>query len=267
MVPHLPKMILAELRAVFSRASGLGALIVAFTVGALTLAGVQWVISRGGDAQVNGANVTQMVDATWVGTAGYALKARNFFILPMVLILAVGNTFSLEIGDQSLREVLVRPVTRWSVMLAKVLALTALSACTLLVTWTVSALGGAALFGATGSILDVSLGYLASLASDVGLIALTTAVAVFFRGVGGVVVSVVIALMVDMAARGVLKLVGALGAEAAKEASKFLPGAALACWEGWKGGEWEPTSFIGLGVLISACFTIAMVRFQRMDVP
>jgi hypothetical protein len=141
-----------------------------------------------------------------------------------------------------------------------------LSAATLTVSLVPSVAGGAILYGIEGDIGPLLLGYLASLASDLGLFAMTLAVAVFMRSVGGVVVILVLYLMMDLGARGLLGVVGAFGVEWAPQAGRMLPGSALACWEGYASGwEWEP--FVGLVVLVIAGLAVALVRFQRMDVP
>ena len=273
---HFHRMVLAELRKVFTRGSGYAALAIALFVGLAAVFGY-WNISRmgEGDLSVNGTPLSQIVTASGVEVSGWALWARNFFVLPLFLLLAAASSLGGELGDRTLRELVVRPVSRWSVLAAKLAALSTLSAATLLLTLLPSLGLGTALFGLQGpaagagapEVSSLLMGYAASFLSDVGLLSIAMASSLVMPSVGGTLVAVVLLLMIDKGAGLLLKLLEMVGVTQAAQFVPFTLGHALACWEGWKGGEWEPTSFIGLGVLISACFTIAMVRFQRMDVP
>jgi len=266
MPPQFGKMVLAELRAVFGRWSARGALILAVVVALLCVAGLELVRDQAVNAQVNNMPVQSMVDMTWRGAAAWTLKARNFFVLPMLLVLATAAAVSGELADHTLREVMVRPVNRWSVLMAKFIALAVLSAATLAVSLAVAVMGGAATFGTEGELGPVSLGFLASWGSDLGLLAMTMAVGVFVRNVGGVVVAVILFLFADWVARMLLGLVAMIGLQAASGIADMLPGAALACWEGWSDGwAWQP--FAGLAALIAVALAIALGRFQSMDVP
>lgn len=266
MPPHFPAMVLAELRAVFGRWSARGALILAVVVALLCVAGLDLVRDQAVDAQVNNMPIQSIVDMTWRGAVAWTLKARNFFVLPMLLVLATAASVSGELADHTLREALVRPVNRWAVLAAKLIALMVLSAATLLASLVPAVLGGAATFGTEGDLGPVMLGFLASWGSDLGLLVMTMALAVFVRNVGGVVVAVVMFLMADWVARLLLGLVGMIGLQAASRFADVLPGAALACWEGWSDGwQWEP--FAGLVALIAVSLAVALTRFQSMDVP
>lgn len=275
MPSHFPAMVRAELHAVFARGSGLGAVMVSLAIGVVTVAVMFWVHGNVGDAQINSAPVGDFIRFSGPDCAGWALAARNFLILPLLLLLATGSTLAGELSDSSLREVLVRPVSRGSVLLAKLIALLTLSAVSLLAALMPSLLGGAALFGMEGPIVDLLLGYAASLGTDLGIISFGLLASTVVRSVGGVVVSVVLLLIFDGGARLLLwgreKLLDMMRAtqgdytEAAVHYSQLLPGAALDCWKGWSDGwAWEP--FAGLVVLIVLCLTVTMARFSRMDV-
>ena len=275
MPSHFLAMVIAELRAVFARGSGQGAMAVSFIIGVASVAVMFWVHGNVGDAQINNASVGDFVRFSGPDCAGWALAARNFLILPLLLLLATGSTLAGELGDSTLREVLVRPVSRWSVLLAKLLALMTLSATALLATLLPSLLGGAVLFGMEGPTVDLLLGYAASMGTDLGIISFGLLASTMVRSVGGVVVSVILLLIFDGGARLLLwgreKVLDMLRAsqgdysEAAVHYSQLLPGAALDCWKGWSDGwAWEP--FAGLTVLIALCLITTLVRFSRMDV-
>ncbi len=275
MPAHFLAMVIAELRAVFARGSGLGAVVISLVIGVLTCAVMFWVHSNAGDAQINGGSIDGFVQFSGPNCAGWALTARNFLLLPLLLLLATGSTLAGELSDSTLREVLVRPVSRFSVLLAKLLALMTLSAVSLLATLIPSLVGGGALFGMEGPTVDLLLGYAASLGTDLGIISFGLLASTLVRSVGGVVVSVILLLIFDGGARVMLwgreKLLDMMRAtqgdytEATVHYSQLLPGAALDCWKGWTDGwAWEP--FAGLAVLVAVCLTVTLVRFSRMDI-
>ncbi len=275
MPPHFHRMVLAELRKVFTRGSGYAALAIALVVGLGAVFGY-WNISRmgEGDLSVNGTPLSQIVTASGIEVSGWALWARNFFVLPLFLLLAAASSVGGEFGDRTLRELVVRPVSRWSVLAAKLLALSSLSAATLLLTLLPSLGLGTALFGlgaagaAAGS-PDVSallLGYAASFLSDVGLVSIAMAGSLVLPSVGGTLVAVVLLLMIDKGIGWLLKLLGMVGVAQAAHFVPFTLGHALACWEGWKDG-WNPLQFGALAIFVAGSCAFAVARFHRMDVP
>ena len=268
MIPkHFHLMFLAELRKTMMRGSGIAAVLVAGAVGLLAVGAMGLAQYLGGEAAVNGLPLDQIMEFSGVTTAGWALRARNFFLLPLLLLWATGASFAGEIKDHTLRELLVRPVPRWSVMLAKLLALAVLSGITLVVTAVLSGGLGALLYGIEGDWWPLALGYLASWPSDLGLLCMGVVVAVLLRNVAGVVVGVVLYLALDLVVRLLLSLIGKLPSmELAADIARFMPGQALASWEGYL-DEWVLTSWAGLAVLIVVCLGVALVRFVRMDVP
>lgn len=266
MPKNLHLMILAELRAVFGRASGIVALVIAVLCGVMVASIWAYAQHQTIDAQINNEQVSTMMDLTLRGVLGRSLWMRNFFVLPMFLVLSSAGSFASELADHTLREDLVRPVPRWSVVLAKVVALATLSASTLILTFSAAAIGGALTFGTDAEISRVALGYLASWLSDLGLVAISVVASIFVRNVGLVVVGVIFFLFVDAGARAALGLLGAIGVEWAGPVARALPGAALACWEGWS-DAFEPERFGGLLALILIGYGLSLARLQRMDVP
>lgn len=273
--PHFPALVGAELRTVFSRGSGSGAVGISFVIGLFAAVVMTWVHSNVDGAQINNASMDQFIQFSAASCAGWALNARNFFVLPLLLLLATGSALAGELSENTLREDLVRPVSRLSVLLAKLIALMTLSAVCLTVTLLPSLAGGAVMFGTEGPTVDLLLGYAATLGTDLGIISFGLLASTVVRSVGGVVVSVILLLIFDAAARLLLwgreKLVGLMQAsvgevtEPTVHYSQLLPGAALDCWKGWSDGwAWEP--FAGLAVLVTVCLTVTMVRFSRMDI-
>ena len=272
---RLLAMVRFEIETVFRRASGLAALGVSLLVGLGAVAVMGWVQQNVGAAAVNDMPLGTMMRYSGADCAGWALSARNFFVLPLLLLLATGSSLAGELRERTLREDLVRAVPRWAVLLAKLVALQTLSAATLLVALLPALLGGMAVFGTDGPTGGVLLGYLASLATDLGIISFGLLASTIVPSVGGVVVSVIMLLLVDGGARLLLwlreQLVSWMNAAAGRppvetvKLSQLLPGAALDAWQGWSGQwAWEP--FAGLAVLIGVSLALALVRLQRLDI-
>jgi hypothetical protein len=274
MIPRqFPAMVVAEVRKVFTRGSALAAMAIALVVGIGTVL-VYWKVAgiEEGGPSVNGVPLSQMVSASGIDVAGAALWARNFFVLPLFLLLAGASAVGGELGDRSLREVVVRPVPRWSILATRLVALSLLSILTLLLTLAPSLALGTALFGLTPesgtspTVSQLLLGYAATFLSDFGLLAIVTAVSLVIPSVGGTVVAVALLLLADKAVGGALWGLGKLGVTEAEQLARWTLGNALACWEGWK-GEWDPAQFGGLAVFVALSLAFAVARFHRMDVP
>lgn len=270
MIPaHFPMMVIAELRKTFTRGGGLAALLVAFLVGLGTVAATYQMHDMQG-ASFNGTPVSELVKVTAVEASGYALRVRNFFVLPMFLVLSMASSVAGEFSDATLRELLVRPVSRASVLAAKLLAGATLSISTLLLTFLPAFLLGLALFGlpedpgtAVGKLV---LGYLASFLGDLGWLSVAMLVSLFLRSAGTVVVAVVFGVAVDMGLRAFLWLLGKLGAESAAKLLPFTLTNGLDAWQGWN-DVWEWPRFLSLSILLVVSTVLALARFRRMDVP
>ena len=267
MIPrHFPRMVAAELRVVFGRASGRLALAVALIVGVLAVALMYTAHEYGSNAQANGQPVSSLVTYSATECASWALRGRNFFVLPLVLLLCGASALGGELGDHTARELLVRPVSRASLVLAKLTALAVLSLATLAITFLPALAGGGLFFGFTPGLLPpLALGYLASWGRDLGLLSLAFLCSTFFTNVGTAVVVVALFLMADLGARLALKLIGMMGMASAETIAQFLPGAALDAWEHWDSGwEWQP--LVALLVLTVVAIVATIARVDRMDV-
>lgn len=266
MPPQFLRMLWMELKTVFTRRTGLAVLTVALGVPVLVLGSIALIKGRAVGLTVQNTPADQLMQFTAAEAAGWVLRGRNFFVLPLFLLLATGEALASEREAHTLRELLVRPVPRWSVLAAKFLALLALSGASLALSLLPGLAGGFALNPEPGPVIDLLLGYLASAASDAGLIALGLMAGTFVRGAGGVVVSVIALLMLDGGARGLLWIMDKVNVSWAEQAGGLLPGAALAAWQGWSGGwAWQP--FVGLAALIGVCLGATLLRLGRMDVP
>lgn len=260
-------LVYAESRKVFSRGSGIAALIIALVVGILAAFGMWQVERMQGGLSVNGQAAANLMEFNAIAAAGLALQLRNFFVLPTLLLLAAGASVAGEQADQTMRDLMVRPVARPVILLAKLSALSLLALATLALTFVPSFGMGLGFWGGEVERVDLIIaGYGASFLSDLGLLLIGMLVSLFVRSVGGVVVTVVLLLMADRALWLLLKVLGMVGVEHVDTVQQLTLVNALGCWEGWKDG-WEPARFFALGVLVVATSLFSVIRVSRMDVP
>lgn len=262
------RMVAAELRKLLSRPSGVVMLVISVLLPILVFALAKAVESGGASVSANGQPVAGLLSLEGPKLLGYMLTARNFFVLPLFLVMVSAQLVAEERANFTLRALLALPNARWRVLFAKYTALVALAALSI---------GGS--LGVGGPLCfvfvegpaelaawqGVALGWVASLASDAGLIALTLLVSTFSSSVAGVLVGVILGLMADLAIRGLLKIAGMLNLFPTEQISALMPGRALAAWEGYAEG-WDPWAFFGLAALTLGCLAVATLRFQREDV-
>ena len=119
-VPTLPVLISAEVRKLASRTSArvaLGLLVLLGIGGPLLQLLVEQVIGRASAAGVgDGPEMPEML-ATYAVSG--VLQVRNFFLFRGLLIWVAAESFAGELVARTLREDLVRPVTRESLLVAK----------------------------------------------------------------------------------------------------------------------------------------------------
>ena len=266
MPPQLFAMIKAECAAVFGRWSGRGALAVALIVGLLAVGGLEAAARAADSVEANGTPAASLLKVDWATCVAWSLQARNFFVLPLLLVLAGASSLSGELKENTLREVLVRPVPRWSVVVAKVCALSLLSLATLVLTSASSLAGGFVMFATEEAITGQLAGFAMSWLSDICLITMTLLVASFSRSVGGVVVGLALYLMVDWLLGKLLGFLGNFGVDWAPVVQDFLPGTALQAWADWDAG-FEPKRVVALVLWTGITWAIATMRVQKMDVP
>ena len=199
---------------------------------------------------------------------GWSLKARNFFILPLVLLWLAAQTLGGEVKDGTLRPVLLRPVSRLKILAGRTLALVSYAGLTLGVTAVTTALLAVPLLGldSDGDLTQVGLGYLVGWGSDIALIGLGLAVSCFVPATAGTVVVTALVLLIDGLARAGLGGAAMFGASGTAAIARFLPGSALGAWEGFA-STWDPVAFAGLGLWTCAAYGLAAWRLQRMDIP
>lgn len=271
-------MIRVELLKVFTRFSGLGAIVMAAVIPLVTIGVLHLLGGTSTSTNVQGQVSQSFLTFDVVSAVGWSLWARNFILLPLMFMLATGASVAGEQSERTLRELVVRPVPRWSILAAKQIALWGLSLVTLVVGLGVTLGVGWAVFGPPAmdqtvadpneSLLRAVLGFAVSFTSDVALIALGTLVSTFVSSVGGVVMSLAVVLLVD---RAVWALLWALSSRMfqvgwAGTLIEYTLTNMLGASDHWK-DAFLPSQFAECALLVIVAWALAVARFSRTDVP
>jgi len=270
---HFLWMVSAEVRKVFSRLIAVLAVLAAASIPlGVTLLMYQL---RDGGPTVNGAPVGNFITYSAVEVGSWTLNVRNFLVLPLFLALSTATAVAGELGDRTLREVLVRPVGRATVLAVRVVALSLLSLVSLVVSFAVAMAIGLAAFGLPAppvvpedypGVLPLLGGYAATFLCDVGVIVLVTLVSLLIRSVGLSLVVLVLGWGADFLFRKVLGALASFGVESAAGLLPWTVGNALGAWEGWATGyEWPRFLVLLVGTVVVGA--LAVLRFRRLDVP
>ena len=83
---------------------------------------------------------------------GRVLQARNFFLIPLLILLAAATSFAGERGSNELRESLCQPISRSKLLVGKSLALLSLCGISLLVTYVPSLIIGFGYYEESGAV-------------------------------------------------------------------------------------------------------------------
>lgn len=275
---------LAELQKLASRASvRLSALLLAVLAVGLPLGmmALTLLVQPTGDAVDAGFEGFFDLDSVLV----WVLSARNFFVVRAMVIGVTAIAVAGEIVGRTLREDLVRAVSRLEVLTAKWLALQVFVLVCALLPFVLALPTGAILFG-----IEVDLGehlapWALSWLGDAGFATFVLALAVALRSVPGTIAGVFLYWVVDrflgfclwaveqlkpmvegqLRAWEMTELIQAL--DWAIAVRPWLPSAAFNVQWDYVPGEplqWE--SFVMLGVLTAVSFVVAQVLFARTDV-
>lgn len=271
-------MVRVEMLKVFSRFSGVGAILMAAVLPLVTI-GVLWLLGGTSTSTNMQGQVSQsFLTFDVVSAVGWASWSRNFILLPLMFMLATGASVAGELNERTLRELVVRPVPRWSILAAKQVALWSLSLVTIVVGLAVSLGVGWAVFGAptmdqtvadaNESLFRAAGSFGVSFLSDMALIALGTLVSTFVTSVGGVVVSLAVVLLVDRAVWALLWVLSSqmFRVDWATTLIEYTLTNMLGAAEHWK-DAYIPSQFALCVVLIGVCWGLALARFAKTDVP
>jgi ABC-2 type transport system permease protein len=271
---HLVAIWRAESLKLFSRISVRTSLLVAAALG---LMGPMLLYSIGNSEMViNGQPVTETLTLTAPEGSTWALHVRNFFLMRVFIIMVGALSFAGEFTNRTLREDMIRPVPRWSILTAKWGALSAWIGLTVLLPWVLSSLFGAVVFGFEGAWQQVLLGYLLTWLTDTSFCMLVLLIATLMRSLAGTIVGVFLFMLFDTFFGWGLHLAASFSSffalpgpvQAIVEAHPWLPSAAYGLWSSYAPDEpllWQ--SAVALGVYTVGSYALANLIFSRTDVP
>ncbi|MCB9680026.1 MAG: ABC transporter permease [Alphaproteobacteria bacterium] len=284
-IPHLSALVRAEVRKLASRTSVRLSIVALVLLGLvmplilLLISSMVTVTTEAGQAQMKPPSF----DAAMVLTT--VLTMRNFFLFRAMVIAVVAVSFAGELVARTLREDLVRPVTRGTVLLAKWLALQVFVAVGLFVPLVVAGLLGLVCFGPGEGFVDTLLGAAITWAGDAGFATLVMGISLVLRSVPGTIGGVFLYWVLDRAlgwgikgaekAQPLLEKLfegwGMAEAATALHVAVFLrpwlPSSAFDIWWDYVPGAplvWQ--SWVALVVYTALAYTVAWSVFRRIDV-
>ena len=260
----MKRLIQAEWKVLIRRSSARGLLFVSAwlpALVALTLGAVS-----GSDLTLNGQPVSEVFSFSGPHTATLSLRIRHALVLPIFILFVTGSSFATERANQMLRERLVRPVSRDSMLMAKLATLLLLCGLSLLINAVIAVSLGSILMGIDGPWWLVFLGHVTSLCTDLGLIALGLLLSTICRSGAMVVVSGILIYLFDQAVNAGLFVVGIAGVEGTGMVQQFLPSTGWNLWTIML-GETGSSSALTLLVWTTLFLLFSRHRLNRMDVP
>jgi ABC-type transport system involved in multi-copper enzyme maturation permease subunit len=192
---HFFGIVQAECIKLLSRSSARLGLLLALLIGVVAPMGFALLGSTG--AVVNGALVADSLGASAPKAALWALYIRNLWLMQSFIVLLCAVSFAGELNAHTLREDLLRPVSRTAVFLAKFASVALFIVLTLTLQYATSTGLGLALFGADGPWREVFLGYVASAVSDLSFAAVVFAICTIVRSVPGTVVGMLLFIVFE----------------------------------------------------------------------
>lgn len=271
---HFLLLVRAESNKLLSRGVARFTLLICCLVGLAGPAFLGWLATS--EVIWNGAPLSALLTRDAATGAQWALELRNFFVMRTLIAAAAALMLAGELQSRTLREDLLRPVTRSAVLAARWLALCLWIAIGLGMQWLVATTLGVAAFGFTSTWGDSIVLYLASGLTDAVFAAMVLAIAALTRNVAATVAGTILAYVLAVIAGWALSILGVLPdsipmpeqLRALAEAQIWLPPAALAAWrQALPSGELVWQSWAGLLGLLLASAALALWRFYRTEVP
>ena len=283
---HFANLIHAETVKLFSRTTARLGLVLLVVLGALpplilfaVRLGAWWWTGSLDAEWMPGQSVREAFSMPAADSMVWALRARNFFVVKAFLVMLGAQIFAGEYQAHTLREDLLRPIPRWSVLGAKWLAMCTWIAVTAIFAWAVATALGLALFWDMGGDWQQPiLGYFSAIMADAGFAALVLLISVLSRSVPFTIAGVLLFAIMDYALDWILwlaKLAPNLPVTYAKEVGRvaevaypWMPFSAFGVWRGYEAmTPWAWQGFVSLLVIGLGSLVLSWALFRRMDVP
>lgn len=276
---HVIAIVQAECVKLFSRSSARLGLLLAFLVG-LGMPVVLWLMNSD-TAVVNGAPLSQSLEASAPRAALWALYLRNLWVMQAVVLLLCAQSLAGELQARTLREDLLRPVSRGAVLLAKYLSVALFVALSLSLQYLVSTGAGLVFFGTDGPWREVFLGYLATGVADLSFAAVAFAITALFRSVAGTVLITMLFIVFEKIAAWALFVVSSFVQALPPEMNNLpqavyllfdlQPGLPSAAWNVGttlaSGGEVALITWAAAAFYLAAGGLVALLRTLWMEIP
>ncbi len=232
-------------------------------------------------AIVNGTTLSDSLQASAPKAALWGLYLRNLWVMQAVVLLLCAQSLAGELQARTLREDLMRPVSRGAVLFAKFASIALFIALTLSLQFLVATSLGLLLFGTEGPWREVFFGYLASGVADLSFAAAAFAITSLIRGVSGTILVTFLFIVFEKLFAWALfltsSIVQALPAEMNTLPSAIYvlfdlqPGLPSAAWGIGTtlaaGSEVSLITWVSMVFYFAAGAVVALVRTMRMEVP
>lgn len=271
---HFGLLVLAETTSVFSRLSARVGLLMSAAVG-IAMPLMLYVMLNSGMV-INGVDSTDYFAASATDGLSWGLTARNFLLVRAFLVVLGAQVIAGELSARTLRETLLRPVSRDAVVFAKWIALLAWDVVSLATTFVFGALFGVLTLELDGYWVDILLATALNLVCDAGLIAVVFAVGALTRSTVATIAGLLVAIMLDkmlgwgmMFASGVAEMLQSSPMVVKIVGSwPMLPSAAFNLWQTvLPDYEMDARSVASLVLLTAGGLLATMLRLRRMEVP
>ena len=175
MPAYFHRMVGAEMLKIITRVSGWAGLFLSALIPLLVTCMLVWMQPEAVDPNaapdMNAAMMQSMIPDQAFTVLDWTLTGRNILIMPMVLLLITAQLFAGEWSERTLRSLLLRPVSRASVLMAKFSALWIYAGACLLVSYLFALAGGWIFLGHEAEIIGVTKGFAVCWLRDGALLA------------------------------------------------------------------------------------------------
>lgn len=272
--PSLLRLWGAETKKLFSRTSTRAGIVLAIAMGLCVPLVIRALSQMAG--QVNGQDIASLWDPHTVDGIRWTLTIRNFFIFRGFILLLAALSFASELQASTLREDLLRPVSRTSVLLAKWGAIGVFIVLSLLLCLVLSGGLSFLLLGGGGDWKAVLSAYFITAITDMSFAAVAILIGIWSRSVSGTIMGMFLFMILDTGVGWFLEFLSWMAPQMempaiismALSAKPWLPSAAFELWRTLPEAEtWPLESMTTLACLTLVSLALANRVFSKLDIP